>query len=189
MDKEKALANSTEYRTPDYTEDFSNEWVALHAVYLRSTIETLCTARAALGGIPPTLVFIKNGMCDCKVMKAESRDQAETEIIAWGKRAKENDSDSVIAVFESLSRTVEKTDNIKGFEDIPFEERFETYLESMKTHVLIIYLFDCVNKKAAIFKQDVIDSVVGFALGKVGRFPIKNVLGNLVDIFFKGYNS
>lgn len=188
----KALENSAEnlVNAPNYTEDFSNEWIDLHAANLMRTIETLSKARAIAGNIPPNLVFFKDEQClGCRVMRAESRDQAETEMIAWGKYAKENDVELVIGVFESLSRTVEKTDSIKSPADIPLEEQLETYPESMKTHTLMIYLFDCANKKAAIFKKDIIECVIGFSLGKAGRFPVKNVSGNLVDNFFKGYNS
>jgi hypothetical protein len=122
-------------------------------------------------------------------MKSENRDQAETEMIAYGKYAKEKGSEVVIGVFESFSRKVKETDTIKCPEDIPIEERAETYPESMNTLGFMIYLFDCVNKKAAIFKQDIIELDTGFALGGVERFPVKNVSGNLVDNFFKGYDS
>lgn len=190
--KEKALGNTAEYRanTPDYTEDFSKEWIDLHNAYLVKTIGTLSLMRTAIRSIPPTIVFISQSSFDeCRVMKAENRNQAETEMIAYGKYAKEKGSEVVICVFESFSRMVKRTDAIKCPEDIPIEERAEAYPESMNTPAFMIYLFDCVNKKAAIFKQDIIELDTGFALGKVERFPVKNVSGNLVDNFFKGYDS
>jgi hypothetical protein len=190
--KEKALGNSAEnlVSAPDYTEDFSKEWINLHALNLMTTVETLSKARAVVGTIPPVLMFIKDERClECKVMEAENKNQAETEMIAYGKYAKEKDSEVVISVFESFSRKVKETDTIKSPADIPIEEQVEAYPESMNTLAFMIYLFDCVNKKAAIFKQDIIELDTGFALGKVERFPVKNVSGNLVDNFFKGYDS
>jgi hypothetical protein len=190
--KEKALGNTSKYRanTPDYTEDFSKEWIDLHNACLVKTIGTLSLMRTATRTIPPTIVFIsQNSLSECRIMKSENRDQAETEMIAYGKYAKEKGSEVVIGVFESFSRKVKETDTIKCPEDIPIEERAETYPESMNTFGFMIYLFDCVNKKAAIFKQDIIELDTGFALGGVERFPVKNVSGNLVDNFFKGYDS
>jgi hypothetical protein len=190
--KEKALVNSTEnsLHMPDYTEDFSKEWIDLHNMYLVKTIGTLSLMRTATRTIPPTIVFIsQNSLSECRIMKSENRDQAETEMIAYGKYAKEKGSEVVIGVFESFSRKVEKTDAIKSPADIPIEEQVEAYPERMNSLGFMIYLFDCVNKKAAIFKQDIIELDTGFALGGVERFPVKNVSGNLVDNFFKGYDS
>lgn len=188
--KEKALGNTAEYHSPDYTEDFSKEWIDLHNAYLTKTIGTLSLMRTAMRSIPPTIIFIsQSSFGECRVMKAENRNQAETEMIAYGKYAKEKGSEVVIGVFESFSRKVEKTDTIKSPNDIPIEEQVEAYPESMNTLGFMIYLFDCVNKKAAIFKQDIIELNTGFALGGVERFPVKNVTGNLVDNFFKGYDS
>ena len=190
--KEKALGNTAKYRanTPDYTEDFSKEWIDLHANSLVKTIGTVSLIRTTTRSIPPTIVFMgQNSLTECRVMKSENRNEAETEMIAYGKYAKEKGSEVVICVFESFSRMVKRTDAIKSPADIPFEERAEAYPESMNTLAFMIYLFDCVNKKAAIFKQDIIESDTGFALGKVERFSVKNVSGNLVDNFFKGYDS
>lgn len=194
---EKALVNSAEntveshsLNTSDYTEDFSKEWISLHNIYLTKTIGTLSLMRTVVKNIPPTIAFIRQNFCgECRIINAENRDQAEMEMISYGKYAKEKDSEVVIAVFESFSRKVKKTDTIKSPADIPIEEQVEAYPASMNTPALMIYLFDCVNKKAAIFKQDIIELDVGFALGEVERFPVKNVSGNLVDNFFKGFNS
>jgi len=181
-------AESHSLNTPDYTEDFSKEWISLHNGYLTKTIGTLSLMRTVVKNIPPTIVFVRqSSFSECRVMKAENRDQAETEMIAYGKYAKEKESEVVIGVFESL-RKVKKTDIISPA-DIPIEEQVEAYPASMNTPGFMIYLFDCVNRKAAIFKQDIIELDVGFALGEVERFPVKNVSGNLVDNFFKGFNS
>lgn len=187
----KALVNSTEnsLHMPDYTEDFSKEWIDLHNTYLVKTIGTLSLMRTITKNIPPTIIFIQSSCGECRIINAENRDQAEMEMIAYGKYAKEKDSEVVIAVFESFSRKVKKTDTIKSPTDIPIEEQVEAYPASMNTPALMIYLFDCLEKKAAIFKQDIIELDVGFALGEVERFPVKNVSGNLVNNFFKGFNS
>ena len=190
--KEKALGNTAKYRanTPDYTEDFSKEWIDLHNAYLVKTIGTLSLMRTTTRTIPPTIVFIsQNSLSECRIMKSENRDQAETEMIAYGKYAKEKGSEVVICVFEGFSRKVKETDTIKSPADIPIEEQVEAYPASMNSLGFMIYLFDCVNKKAAVFKQDIIEFKTGFALGGVERFPVKNVSGNLVDNFFKGYDS
>ena len=190
--KEKALGNTAKYRanTPDYTEDFSKEWIDLHNAYLVKTIGTLSLMRTSTRTIPPTIIFIsQSSFSECRVMKSENREQAEMELIAYGKYAKEKGSEVVICVFEGFSRKVEKTDTIKSPADIPIEEQVEAYPESMNTLGFMIYLFDCVNKKAAIFKQDIIECNTGFVLGGVERFSVKNVSGNLVDNFFKGYDS